>query len=335
MTPLDFRLAAAFARSLVSYRFGGPARPFSASVAVTNRCNLRCRYCNTPYLTPEHMNLRELELLFGKLKRMGICRLGIAGGEPLVRADIGEVIALAVRHGFWVSINTNLNLYDRHVTDFEHVALVFTSLDGSAEHHREGRGANSLDGTLEAIRDLRRRQIAVVGICVVDEHNLADVDYLLELAESLDIRIHFQSRCVDTAIVRGNYSPDLNQPALREFWSRLRRMTANRRIASTPLYLEHLTEWPDHRQSAMAVPGQRCAAGYGFLYVDPNGDAYPCAFTKGKAAPVNLLREDWPATPPETPCTDCSVGPMAEFNLLFRKPFTAAVSAARSYSGST
>ena len=39
------RLGYAFGASLLSWLVDGPPRPFSATFAVTNRCNLRCSYC--------------------------------------------------------------------------------------------------------------------------------------------------------------------------------------------------------------------------------------------------------------------------------------------------
>jgi mycofactocin biosynthetic radical S-adenosylmethionine protein MftC len=327
------RLGWAFARSLAHYEFGGSARPFSATFAVTNRCNLRCSYCNTPFLDPHQLSLADIELLFRKLKKLGVVRLGLAGGEPLVRDDIGEIVDLAKSQKFWISLNSNLNLYQRQASLFEHVGLVFTSLDGTVEHHRMARGDKSLNGTLEAIRSLRERRIPVVAICVVDTHNVDDADGLLEQAAQLDIRIHFQPRCTDTDIVRGEYGEDLDNEQLRAFWRRLReRRGGDGRIASTALYLEHLADWADFRRSAVAAAGTRCAAGRGFLYIDPQGNAFPCAYTKGKVPAINLLREEWrgPACG-VTPCSDCAVGPMVEFNTLFRRPLRAAVGVASSY----
>jgi MoaA/NifB/PqqE/SkfB family radical SAM enzyme len=338
MTRSDhLRLGWAFARSMASFRLHGPARPFSATFSVTNRCNLRCRYCNTPFLDPHHLSLPDIDLLFHKLKGLGVVRLGLAGGEPLVRDDLGAIVGLAKSQGFFISLNSNLNLYQRYESLFDDIGLVFTSLDGTFEHHRDARGDKSLVGTIEAIRSLRARRIPVVAICVVDTHNLDDADYLLELAAELDIRVHFQPRCTDTDIVRGDYDDALDNDTLRAFWRRLReRRAAGARVASTTLYLEHLAQWEDFRQSAVAAPHTRCAAGFGFLYIDPQGNAFPCAYTKGKVPPVNLLREEWRGPAPGiTPCTDCSVGPMVEFNSLFRRPLRAAVDAAGSYASVT
>jgi len=334
MTTSEYwQLGWAFARSLATYELGGRPRPFSATFAVTNRCNLRCRYCNTPFLDSSQLSLADIEVVFRKLKTLGVVRLGLAGGEPLVRDDIGDIAALGKAQGFWLSLNTNLNLYRRHESLFEHIGMVFTSLDGRFEHHREARGDKSLDGTLEAIRSLRARRIPVVAICVVDVHNIDDAEFLLEQAAQLDVRMHFQPRCTDTDIVRGAYGDDLDNERLRAFWRRLRaRRRVDTHIASTALYLEHLARWSDFRQSAVADPGQRCAAGVGFLYVDPQGNTFPCPYTKGKVPPINLVREEWSRAACRTmPCTDCSVGPMVEFNTLFRRPWRAAIDAAGSY----
>jgi MoaA/NifB/PqqE/SkfB family radical SAM enzyme len=98
----------------LSYLVDGAPRPFSATWAVTNRCNLRCTYCNCPFIDPMHLDLPRVATMFDRLQTIGVRRLGLAGGEPMIRKDIGEIVAMAKDRGFWVSINSNLTLYDRH-----------------------------------------------------------------------------------------------------------------------------------------------------------------------------------------------------------------------------
>src|SRR5262249_18777770 len=118
-----------------------------------------------------------------------------------------------------------------------------------------------------------------------------------------------------------------------DFWRAVLAEKRNGRpiVSSTP-YLEFLTGWDDFAVSAHHAAGERCAAGRGYLYVDPQGRAYPCAYTKGKTTPVDLLAEDWrTAWDREVPCTRCVVGPMLEFNMLFQRPLAATVDALRAY----
>jgi MoaA/NifB/PqqE/SkfB family radical SAM enzyme len=300
---------------------------------VTNRCNLRCTYCNCPFIDPTHLDLARITVLFDRLKVMGIRRLGLAGGEPMMRKDIGEIIAMAKARGFYVSVNSNLTLYDRHPEWLAAADLVYTSLDGDEAAHVAARGEGSHAGVMAAIAALVRAGKPVIAICVVTEHSLHQTDALLRQAETLGFRIHFQPQCTDTDIVRGAVPASVSNEEFRGFWRGL--LAEKRRgrpiVSSTP-YLEFLSRWEDFSVSAYYAPETRCAAGHGFLYIDPHGQAYPCAYTKKKTTPVDLLAHDWRSTwNRESPCTTCIVGPMLEFNLLFQRPLVAALDNARTY----
>ena len=133
--------------------------------------------------------------------------------------------------------------------------------------------------------------------------------------------------------MRGAVATSLSNPQLRAFW---RQLLAEKRkgrpiVSSTP-YLEFLARWEDFSVSAYRDPSVRCPAGHGYLYIDPLGRAYACAYTKGKMTPVDLLARDWRAAwNRETPCTVCTVGPMLEFNMLFKRPLAAALEGLRAY----
>ena len=63
-------LGYAYGTSLLAYMVDGPPRPFSATFAVTNRCNLRCSYCNCPLIDPTNLDLPRIEVLFDRLREM-------------------------------------------------------------------------------------------------------------------------------------------------------------------------------------------------------------------------------------------------------------------------
>ncbi len=326
-------LGYAYGSSLLAYMVDGPPRPFSATFSVTNRCNLRCSYCNCPFIDPTNLELDRIEVLFDRLNAMGVRRLGLAGGEPMMRKDIAEIIALAKQRGFWVSVNSNLTLYDRHPDWLDDADLVYTSLDGDEAAHVAARGEGSHAGVMAAITDLVRRGKPVIAICVVTEHSLGKADALLRQAETTGFRVHFQPQCTDTDIVRGRVPESVANDEFRAFWrDLLAQKRRGRPIVSSIPYLRFLAGWDDFSVSAYAAPGTRCAAGHGFLYIDPLGKAYPCAYTKKKTTAVDLLANDWrTAWDRETPCSTCIVGPMLEFNLLYRHPLATALDSARAY----
>jgi cyclic pyranopterin phosphate synthase len=79
------RLVDAFGRRLTYLR-----------VSVTDRCNFRCSYClpadaHFPFGDRDFLSPGELEAIVGALVRLGIERVRLTGGEPLVRQDILEI----------------------------------------------------------------------------------------------------------------------------------------------------------------------------------------------------------------------------------------------------
>ncbi len=79
------RLVDAFGRRLTYLR-----------VSVTDRCNLRCTYClpedaQFPFGDRDFLSPDEIEALVGALARLGIERVRLTGGEPLVRRDLLEI----------------------------------------------------------------------------------------------------------------------------------------------------------------------------------------------------------------------------------------------------
>ncbi len=84
--PDDTRLIDAFGRRLTYLR-----------VSVTDRCNLRCTYClpadtEFPFGDRAFLSPAEIEAIVGSLARLGIRRVRLTGGEPLVRRDLLEIV---------------------------------------------------------------------------------------------------------------------------------------------------------------------------------------------------------------------------------------------------
>ena len=71
-------------------------------VSVTDRCDFRCAYCMTEHMTflpkAELLSLEELDRLCSTFIRMGVEKLRITGGEPLVRKGIMTFFEAMARH---------------------------------------------------------------------------------------------------------------------------------------------------------------------------------------------------------------------------------------------
>ncbi|MBF9049231.1 GTP 3',8-cyclase MoaA [Roseobacter sp. HKCCD9010] len=71
-------------------------------VSVTDRCDFRCVYCMSENMTflpkKELLTLEELDRMCSTFIRMGVQKLRITGGEPLVRRDIMTFFQSMTRH---------------------------------------------------------------------------------------------------------------------------------------------------------------------------------------------------------------------------------------------
>ena len=78
-------------------RFGRPLR--NLRISVTDRCNLRCRYCmpESEYVwlpRSSILSFEEIDRLAGIFAGLGVGKIRLTGGEPLLRHDLPTLVRL-------------------------------------------------------------------------------------------------------------------------------------------------------------------------------------------------------------------------------------------------
>ncbi len=141
-------------------------------LSVTDRCNFRCVYCLPPEGVPwrphaEILRFEEIAAVVRAAAALGISKVRLTGGEPLVRAGIVELVAmLAAIPGLDdLSMTTNGALLARHAADLRRAGLrrVNVSLD-------------TLDaGRFQRITRLGRLEDVLAGIAAAQEAGLLPV----------------------------------------------------------------------------------------------------------------------------------------------------------------
>src|SRR2546425_6074022 len=81
--------------------FGRPLR--SLRLSVTDRCNLRCKYCmpeeEYTWLPRETiLSFEEFDALAGIFTELGVDKVRLTGGEPLLRKDLPVLIRMLRRN---------------------------------------------------------------------------------------------------------------------------------------------------------------------------------------------------------------------------------------------
>jgi cyclic pyranopterin phosphate synthase len=167
-------------------------RPISyLRVSVTDRCNLRCMYCMPPEgitLIPHSDVLRYEEILsvVRVAAEMGINKVRLSGGEPLVRAGFVDFVRMLseVREIQDLSLTTNGVLLKDHAAALKHAGVkrVNVSLDSLRRQGFKGiTGHDRLPDVLDGIREAERVGIAPIKVNVVVMRGVND-DELLDFA---------------------------------------------------------------------------------------------------------------------------------------------------------
>ena len=100
-------------------RLGRPLRDLRLS--VIDRCNLRCRYCmpretfgaDFPYLPrSEILDFEEIDAIVRALLPLGIRKIRLTGGEPLLRRDLELLVGMLSRHDVDLALTTNGTLLE-------------------------------------------------------------------------------------------------------------------------------------------------------------------------------------------------------------------------------
>ena len=99
-------------------------------LSVTDRCNLRCQYCmpEEDYLwlpREDILHFEEIERVVDQFLHLGVEKVRLTGGEPLLRRDLPELIARlsrkpAIRD---LAMTTNAVLLKANVADLKSVGL--------------------------------------------------------------------------------------------------------------------------------------------------------------------------------------------------------------------
>ena len=106
----------------------------SLRITLTNRCNVNCLYCHHDGMvkSKDEMTADELYTICKIAKKIGVRKIRLSGGEPLLKKDIVEIVSKIASLGFKdISMTTNGILLEKYAQDLKDAGLdrVNVSLD--------------------------------------------------------------------------------------------------------------------------------------------------------------------------------------------------------------
>ncbi|MFB3883462.1 MAG: DUF5714 domain-containing protein [Armatimonadota bacterium] len=163
---------------------------------LTDRCNLACRHClvSSGPARERGMDTQTITSIVRQARELGADTFYLTGGEPLVRADIVELLRLiTVEHGATAVVLTNGTLLDGELA--ERLAglpagrlFLQVSLDGSCAKRNDAlRTAGSFEQAVRGIRAARQAGLRVTVATVALRENLDDLPAIASVARGLGV----------------------------------------------------------------------------------------------------------------------------------------------------
>lgn len=190
-------------------------------ISIIERCNLRCSYCMPEegvQLLPKGalLTFEEIERLARLFVSLGVKKLRLTGGEPLVRKDIAELVgrlgALKRQEGprlERLNLTTNALLLEPLLPAFRDAGLDGVNISLDTLQPDRFRALTRRDGCAETVRAIQAAakvlpsvKVNAVALRGVNEDELAD------LARAFAVELGLEMRYIEYMPFEGNHWSD-------------------------------------------------------------------------------------------------------------------------------
>lgn len=261
-----------------------------ATIAVTYKCNARCKFCGIWQLKPE----KEIGIeVFKKLPRLNT--INITGGEPFLREDLPEIIeVLTEKSKPRIVISSNglsPSIIEKKMKEIIRInpeVGVGISLDGIGEKHNMLRGVpNAFNLVLNTIKILKKYTNDIRIDFTTSNENFKELLKVYDLSKKLNVQ--FTSTVVHSS---ENYfhknNPKPSQQICIEY----------KKLLEKELKRFHPKCWFRayfYHNLINFIEGKKfrkdCSAAKDFFFLDPYGNIFPCVVMNIKLG--NLVAKSW------------------------------------------
>jgi len=259
------------------------------NLQVTRRCNFRCQICDfwkIEHSKERELSLSEIETLTNKLADYGTLAVSLAGGEPMLREDILDIIRIVSKKHFPIMITNGWYITPDNAHALWEAGLheISISIDyADPKKHDALRGHAGAFGQavetlkiLHASRHSNRNRVHMISVLMDD--NVEDIEQLILLSEQIGVTYMVNLYSYQ----RGKKSERLPKRPVSQLMMNLKKKHNN--FVSLTSYLERMDVAV--RQGGVG----NCQAGRYFMNIDNYGNISRC--TETTDMPVgNLLKE--------------------------------------------
>lgn len=268
---------------------------------ITEKCNMHCKHCsNAVNGQPFEMNTADCKKVIDKICEANIFKVGIEGGEPLIRNDLIDLIAYMNQRKIRPSIATNgILLSNRMIERLKscYVDSIQISLDGSdKDSYALLRGDSShFELILQNVKQAIKHDLPISIAMVVSKSTYTQIPKMAQLAQSLGVA---KLRFIDfVPSGRGQIADCLSAEELKRAYTMMCEIECPGLEIITPNKLmSWLLKKPNETLLGLINPGTcfGCEAGTVIAHIRANGDLFPCSFFREDAFSAgNILKDSW------------------------------------------
>jgi radical SAM protein with 4Fe4S-binding SPASM domain len=275
--------------------------PHMVDWAITGRCNLSCRHCRG---VPEgELPTERARSLIAEIAGLEPGWVLVEGGEPLLRQDLFELLALMREKGLEVHLTTNgVLLTQRIIAALKPLGVkVAVSIDGATEAtYQSIRGIDSFGEVVAATRDLAQEGLLSAIDFTILKRNYREIPGVFTLAASIGapkITLIGLKPCRD-------YSEELLSP--QEYQAAIRLTCRAAQETGVEFFFDEPYFWATVKELGLSARKPRDGAGVvisstsacalgDYLFIESTGEVKPCSFAPLVLGNVNErpLGEIW------------------------------------------
>ena len=263
-------------------------QPIFLSLFITNRCNLRCKYCfvvddSVPKeILRADYSKEEAFKVIDEFYAMGTRMIYLLGGEPLVHKDIGAIIDYIVKKGIYLHTITNGTLIRKRLDEIKNTHALCVSLDGIGNKNDALRGDRVFEKAVDGIQAAVEACIPTRIHAVLTRHNLHDIRELAQLAKDLKVELTISPPnylgTTDLEYMR------ISKEEYKVFWKEYYQLYKDGYpIANAPEAIRKCIDWPVDYHEFIKVgqkhPGYSptfCLNGHTYVALGAEGTMYNC-----------------------------------------------------------
>ena len=171
-------------------------------ISVTDKCNMKCIYCmpngNIKWIDDkEILNFKEIIRIVSIFTQLGITKIRLTGGEPLLRPSLENLISdlIKIKKIETISMTTNGFLLEENINQLKSAGL--NSLNISLDTFKEERfktlnGIPNLNKVLRGIQKARELGVKIkINTVIIRNWNDDEIINFVKFAKEMDLTVRF------------------------------------------------------------------------------------------------------------------------------------------------